>query len=145
MTIDQNDLDYSDLLCFRMNALARKISRVHAKACAEYGITAGQSFILFDLLNNEGTNLTELAARVQLDNPAVSGYIDRLIKEELVIRVDDPRDRRLYRIYLTDKGRQLSENLFPRAREIHNKICELLNNDFADLFKHCLTKLENGI
>lgn len=137
--------NYLDFMCFRINALARKIARAHNKACAEHKITAGQSFILFDLLDHEGSNITEISNRVQLDNPAVGGYIDRLIKEDLVIRVDDPNDRRLYRIYLTKKGRGIAELLLPATRAVHDTIVDLLENGDYPIFEKCLTKLENGL
>lgn len=144
MNNNNQKLDYSDFVCFRINALARRISREHSKACHNYSITGGQSFILFDVLGHEGTNLTEMAARVQLDNPAVSGYVDRLVKENLLVRVDDPRDRRLYRIYLTDKGRQVAEELLPQTKAIHNRIVNLLK-ERRDDFMDGLTTLEREI
>lgn len=137
-------MDYTDFLCFRINALARRISREHSKACNGYGITGGQSFILFDVLGHEGTILTEIANRVQLDNPAVSGYVDRLVKENLLVRIDDPKDRRLYRIYLTDKGKQIAEDLFPKTRAIHERIVELLEDNRV-VFKDGLSKLEQTL
>lgn len=148
MTFDENDLEaksYLDFMCFRITALARRIARAHNKVCAEHKITAGQSFILFDLLDHEGSNITEISNRVQLDNPAVGGYIDRLIKEDLVIRVEDPNDRRLYRIYLTKKGRSLAELLLPATRGVHNHIVELLENGDYPVFCKCLAKLEQDL
>lgn len=140
-----NELDYPDFMCFRLNALSRRIARAHGKVCAEHGITGGQSFILFDLLNNEGSTITEIATRVQLDNPAVGAYIDRLIKEDLVVRVDDPKDRRLYRIYLTNKGRRIAEELLPKTCEVHNTIVKLIDSDKFSIFSDSLRKLEEGL
>lgn len=138
------ELSYQELLCFRLNAIARRIARAHNKACAEAGITGGQSFVLFDLLDHEGDNITEIANRLQLDSPAVGGYIDRLIKLDLVVRVEDPNDRRLYRIHFTNKGRQLAKNLMPKARAVHDNICALMG-DNVNIFGDGLSKLEEGL
>lgn len=137
--------NYLEFMCFRINALARRIARAHNKVCAEHKITAGQSFILFDLLDHEGSNITEIAGRVQLDNPAVGGYIDRLIKEDLVVRVDDPSDRRLYRIYLTNKGKQLAQILLPLTQDVHRTIVELLDSNDYQIFNKCLGELEKNL
>ena len=144
MSFDDAVLDYSSFICFRLSALARRISREHAKVCSGYGITGGQSFILFDVLGHEGTNLSEIAARVQLDNPAVSGYVERLVKENLLVRIDDPSDRRLYRIYLTDKGTRLAEELLPKTRAVHNRILNLVDDRSVE-FREILTKLEQDL
>ena len=94
---------FTEFWCFRLNVLSRKISRKYNSKCLEYGITAPQSFVLFDLLDHEGSNVKDIAARVQLDSSAVTGVIDRLYKEELVKREEDPNDRRSLNIYLTAK------------------------------------------
>ena len=41
--------------------------------------------------------------------------IDRLVRDGLVTRVADPADGRVSRIYLTDRGRSLRDELVPMA------------------------------
>ena len=103
---------YNNLLCFRLGVLTRRINRYYNNQYARYGITIGQSFILFDLLINECSCLKDIAARVQLDSPAVTGFIDRLVKEDLVERQEDPCDRRSLCISLTEKGQNWLKKFF---------------------------------
>ena len=98
-----------DLYCFRLGALIRRISRYYNNRFSKLGITLGQSFVLFYLLEEEGSSVKDIAAAVQLDSPAVTGLIDRLIKQELVLRQEDPRDRRSIQIFLTPEGRRIAE------------------------------------
>jgi len=143
--IEEHINSYSDTICFRITALARKISKLHNRACTNYKITAGQSFILFDLLENEGSSMTEISNRVQVETPAVTGYIDRLIKEDLVVRVDDPSDRRLFRIFLTDKGKNIAKLLLPDIRVVHNNITNLLDPGDFEVFQKCMSILEDSL
>lgn len=145
MNSNENNRIYSDFLCFQLTALARKITRIHNKACSEYQITSGQSFVLLDLLEYDGSSMSEIAGRIQLELPAVTGYIDRLIKEDLVARVEDPNDRRLWRISLTQKGRELAELLLPRTREVHDEIVKLLKDNKCSGFKKCLSVLKENL
>ena len=136
---------FTEFWCFRLNVLSRKISRKYNSKCLEYGITAPQSFVLFDLLDHEGSYLKDIAARVQLDSSAVTGVIDRLYKEELVKREEDPTDRRSLNIYLTAKGRKLAEDLFPTGSEFNLYLRSLLDEDRAETFEKLLKAIDDKV
>ena len=137
--------NFTTFWCFRLAALSRKISRNYNNQCAKYGITATQSFVLFDLLDNEGSNVKDIAFRIQLDSPAVTGVIDRLFKESLVQRIEDPSDRRSLQIFLTPKGRQLAEELLPVGREFNRYIKDILDPDKVETFEKSLSRLEQNL
>lgn len=136
--------NFTTFWCFRLAALSRKISRNYNNQCAKYGITATQSFVIFDLLDNEGSNVKDIAYRVQLDSPAVTGVIDRLFKESLVQRIEDPSDRRSLQILLTPKGRQLAEELLPVGQEFNRYIKDILEPDKVELFEKALSRLNQN-
>jgi DNA-binding MarR family transcriptional regulator len=137
--------NFTSFWCFRLAALSRKISRNYNARCAKFGITATQSFVIFDLLDNEGSNVKDIAFRIQLDSPAVTGVIDRLYKESLVQRIEDPSDRRSLQIFLTPKGRQLAEELLPIGQEFNRYIKDILNPDNIELFEKSLSLLDQKL
>jgi DNA-binding MarR family transcriptional regulator len=112
--------------CFRIGAVTRRIWRYVNSEYGRYGITVGQTFILFDLLDHDGSAVKDIAERVQVDSPAVTGFVDRLIREELVERMVDREDRRVMKIHLTPKGRELAVTLLPVAQNLNKKIEELI-------------------
>ena len=112
--------------CFRIGAVTRRIWRYVNREYAKYGLTVGQTFILFDLLDNDGSSVKDIAERVQVDSPAVTGFVDRLIREGLVERFVDQDDRRAMKIHLTPKGRELAITLLPVAETLNKKIEELV-------------------
>jgi len=135
---------YNNLLCFRLGVLTRKINRYYNNQYARYGITIGQSFILFDLLINECSSLKDIAARVQLDSPAVTGFIDRLVREDLVERQEDPCDRRSLCISLTEKGQKLVEKILPIAKQFNRQIKDILIPSDLEAFERSLERLGTG-
>ncbi len=137
--------NFTTFWCFRLAALSRKISRNYNTRCAKFGITATQSFVIFDLLDNEGSNVKDIAFRIQLDSPAVTGVIDRLFKESLVQRIEDPSDRRSLQIFLTPKGRQLAEELLPVGQEFNRYIKDILDSDKVELFEKSLSRLDQNL
>jgi len=134
--------NFTEFWCFRLAALGRKISRQYSASFAPYGITPTQSFVLFVLLSHDGSSVKDIASRIQLDSPAVTGVIDRLVKEELVKRQEDPSDRRSLQIFLTSRGRELARQLLPIAQEFNRSLQSGLNPDQRQLFGQVLTRLE---
>ncbi len=125
--------NYLNFICFRTSAVSRKIGRSYNKICSESGITATQSFILFELLEHDGSNVKDIASKVQSDSSAVTGLIDRLLKENLVVRIEDSNDRRYMQVFLTNKGREIARELLPRASKFDMKIRELIGNNINSL------------
>ena len=71
----------------------------------------------FDLLANlereDGQTLAALSRRMLVTAGNLTGLVDRAERDGVVERRADPRDRRLSRVYLTDKGRELIQGLLP--------------------------------
>jgi len=124
----ENDI-LDGFYCFRIGAVTRRIWRYVNNEYGRYGITVGQTFILFDLLGHDGSAVKDIAERVQVDSPAVTGFVDRLIREGLVERVVDRDDRRVMKIYLTPKGRELAMTLLPVAQNLNKKIEQLVGKE----------------
>lgn len=139
-------LDFTTFWCFRLNALSRKISRMYNNRCLEYGVTAAQSFVIFDVMDHPGTSVKDIATRIQLDSPAITGLIDRLVKEDLVERNEDPEDRRSLKIYLTEKGQELvHSDLVPMALEFNKYIRQLVEPQISQIFQHSLDLIDKQL
>lgn len=139
-------LNYSTFWCFRINALSRKVSRLYNTRCLEHGVTAAQSFVIFDIMNNEGTSIKDIALRVELDSPAVTSLVDRLVREDLVERKEDPDDRRSLKMYLTGKGRLLvEEKLKPMALEFNDYIRSMVDPEISSVFQHSLDLIDSQV
>jgi len=113
---------FTDTLCFKLAAASRTLQKYYNNRYAEYGVTVAQSFILYALTAEDGQNIKSLAENLILDNSAVTGFIDRMENEDLVKRVVASKDRRSFRIYLTDKGKQTAANISPITREVNERL-----------------------
>ena len=71
----------------------------------------------FDLLANlerqDGQTLAALSRRMLVTAGNLTGLVDRAERDGVVQRRADPRDRRLSRVFLTAKGRQLITEVLP--------------------------------
>jgi MarR family transcriptional regulator, organic hydroperoxide resistance regulator len=76
-------------------------------AFSRHGVYEGQQYILRCLWEEDGLAPGEVARRLGLSTPTVTRAGMRMEAAGLLERRPDPKDRRLVRLVLTDKGREL--------------------------------------
>lgn len=89
-------------------------SRCDAEHLERFGLTSGQADVLFTLGNTEGMTFKEIGERTLITKGTLTGIIDRLVRKDLVRRVDVPNDGRSTLVVLTAKGNQWFERVFPQ-------------------------------
>jgi MarR family transcriptional regulator, organic hydroperoxide resistance regulator len=105
-------------VCFLLDVATRRITRFYNRRLRRFGITYNHLFILTCLWEQDGVHVKDLAQQLYLDSSSLTGHLDRLERAALVVRQDDPDDRRAVRVCLTEKGRQLKARLEPIGQEL---------------------------
>jgi DNA-binding MarR family transcriptional regulator len=89
-------------------------------------LTMQQVRCLGEIVHTPGIPVHELALRLGVSTPTVSGLVERLAEKRLVERHDDEVDRRVRRLHVTEEGLRtigLMESLFDRVlRAIVNEL-----------------------
>jgi DNA-binding MarR family transcriptional regulator len=62
--------------------------------------------VLLCLWREDGLKVVELARRAGLEPSTMTGLLDRMERDRLLLRSADPEDRRAHRIHLTERGRE---------------------------------------
>lgn len=76
-------------------------------------ITMQQLRVMTILFHEGPTRVSDLARRLDVSTPTITGILDRLVRQRLSYRMSDPRDRRVVLNNLTQDGRDLVERLMP--------------------------------
>jgi DNA-binding MarR family transcriptional regulator len=115
-----------DRLIFLISKVCQKLIVNLRKAFSESGVevTPIQVMLLFFLQKNDGSSLTQISQGLMLENPTVTGLIDRLEKSGYVKRSDHPNDRRVYLVHLTEKGNKVAKKALPIVKKLNEKIKE---------------------
>lgn len=113
----------------RFSAFERALGRAYGLVIgrAEAGLPIQdlpilQARCLHVLARIEGSAMKDVAARLNTDLPSLSRLADRLERRGLAERRGDPANRRIVRLYLTDKAHQMLADAH-RAREEHLRRC----------------------
>jgi DNA-binding MarR family transcriptional regulator len=96
---------------------------------AEFGLTPPQMFALNVLDPERPIPMRELAAQLHCDNSNVTGLVDRLTAQGLVERREDPHDRRVRMLAVTDDGARIRERLRAVLGEVPPSIARLSPDD----------------
>jgi DNA-binding MarR family transcriptional regulator len=115
-----------DRIIFLISKVCQKLIINLQKAFSENGVevTPVQVGLLFFLQKNNGSSLTQISQGLMLENPTVTGLIDRLENLGYVKRADHPSDRRVYLIYLTEKGNKVAHKALPIVKKLNEQIKE---------------------
>jgi len=72
------------------------------------GLSPSQVGILMGLYHGKSLGVTDIGEKLGVSSAAASQAIDRLVQLGLIERTEDPDDRRMKRLALTPKGRDLT-------------------------------------
>jgi len=88
------------------------------RRAVKFGLTRAQWRATKMLYHREGLRQTELAELLEMEPIAVGRVIDRLQAAGFVERRPDPRDRRAWRLYVTEQARVIVGDMELIARDL---------------------------
>ncbi len=99
---------------------ATKHALAHASAIAftRHGVHEGQQYVLRCLWQEDGLSPGEVARRLNLATPTVTRATTRMAAAGLLRREPHHRDRRMVRLWLTDRGRALEKDIDAEISQI---------------------------
>jgi DNA-binding MarR family transcriptional regulator len=124
-------------------AVARRLRAASMTAFAAYDVTPSQVRAIRVLSAHGGVRSKELADHLKIAPRSATEVVDALEAKGLVRRSPDPDDRRAVVVALTDRGRELSEEV-RRARGVETeKMFGRLTRADRDELARILAQLQN--
>ncbi|MBW2367122.1 MAG: MarR family transcriptional regulator [Deltaproteobacteria bacterium] len=111
------------------------------KRLSRYGLTSVQHLVLSTLWLDGGSTAVALGKQLVLDKATLSGIIDRLSESKWIYKKKDEQDNRVYRLYLTDKARQLMPTLVDLMVRFDADLLTDLNMEEKVILKRLLRDL----
>ncbi|SRR5579883_914717 len=106
---------------------ARLFEQAANKNLNNLNITHAQTVILIRLWAKDGQSQIELANSAGLNQSTVVRLLDRMERDELIKRVHNKNDRRIFNFYLTPKAKNACEKL----EKYSNTITEISHNTLS--------------
>jgi len=87
----------------------------------EKGLSMSQLGALLHLFRGGSCSVSDIGDNLGVTNAAASQMLERLVQQSLILRKEDPEDRRVKQVVLTDKGREiLQESIAARQVWLEN-------------------------
>jgi DNA-binding MarR family transcriptional regulator len=133
----------NDSAGFLLRTLAKRTAARFMQLMQSEGIDIGHSgwIVLSRLWEEDGLSQQEISDRSGVAKPNISTYIDALEKTDYVVRVDDPADRRNYKIYMTQKAKKLKEKCQSLAQQSNEETMHPLTSAEKETLLKLLKKM----
>ena len=103
----QHNISIENTVGYTLASVCRLHRQRANELMKEIGLHVGQEMLLSALCKAEGMTQTELAECLMIQAATVTNSLRRLERDGIVERNTDLEDKRISRVYLTDKGREL--------------------------------------
>ncbi|AQX56395.1 MarR family transcriptional regulator [Priestia flexa] len=100
----------------------------------QYSITPPQFIALQWLFERGDMTIGDLSNRIYLACSTTTDLVDRMEKNKLVMRVKDPKDRRVVRIHLLPEGERIIEEvIYKRRGYLEGVLSDFSEEEIKDL------------
>ncbi|ACV63803.1 transcriptional regulator, MarR family [Desulfofarcimen acetoxidans DSM 771] len=97
------------------------------------------------MTGDRGLTQSELSKKMMVSRANITGLIERLEKENMVIRTNDPSDKRAFRVCLTNRALTLMNTFLPIHNNYVHKVISSLDRKEKEVFVKLLEKLKKGL
>ena len=135
------DPELSQALHAWSEVFTHRSMREFKKIMDENGLSPSQIITLFGLSQRVPFSISDIGAQLGVSMAASSQLVDRLVKLELVERAENPLDRRVKNLNITDKGKKLVEQAVNARHQWMERLVTELNPEQEATVISALTML----
>lgn len=127
-----------------ISILYRQGNAFLTKKYSKYNIGSGQYMFLIQLYGKDGLSQEELSSRLNIDKGTTARAIKKLEDEGYIIREIDEDDKRAYKIFLTEKAKEIREGFFKILGEWNNILTSGLTAEEVEIVLKLMKKVANN-
>lgn len=105
----------------------------------------GQIPILMILSKKEGITQRQIAEKLDLRPATIAIMLRRMEKANLIYRVQDAKDRRVQRVFLSERGRELIDQIRQQLQDSEQKAFENFSQEELTMLNNLLDKMLNNL
>lgn len=131
---------FADQINEVMPVMIKEFARRQANELYKGKITLPQ-FLVLDFLSRQAeSKMTALARFMNVTTAAMTGIVDRLVRDGYIVRAGAPEDRRIIRVKLTAKGADLVKKINRERRqmviEVFGQISQRERQEYLKILLH---------
>jgi MarR family transcriptional regulator, organic hydroperoxide resistance regulator len=96
-----------DYIGYKLVQIVKQLRHRAEEALNTLHLHPGQEMLLFQLWNEEGLTQSQLVENLRVEPPTITKALQRMEHAGFIARTQDVEDARVFRVYLTPKGREI--------------------------------------
>jgi DNA-binding MarR family transcriptional regulator len=142
---DVADIVLPDYIGFHLRLAQLRVFREFFRVFEGTGVTPGVHTVLQIIRDNPGIRQRAIAELLMVREPNMTRLIQSLQAGHLISRAVDKTDRRARHLVLTDKGRELLDNLAQRMTALEKKVLGSFDAAQRKTLRFCLDQIRANI
>lgn len=135
----EETVDYNVKVCWHA------ISRMYNAEAAKNDITTSIGFVLLNINQEAGTPATKIAPLLGLEARSLTRILKSMEEKGLIYKVSDDKDKRLVRIFLTEKWLDKKEVSRQTVLHFNRKVQEAIPQEELNTFFRVSERIINMI
>lgn len=128
----------------RIGKMTRAIA-VQRFSAKNFEITPEQLMVLSALIDHDGLYQRQLGMITLKDRPNITRIINILEKMNFVTRKPDVNKRKIYKIFVTDEGKNVVKKVMPTALELWENIVDGVDEDELEITLKVMNKFKENL
>lgn len=136
---------FADRVAELMPAIMKEFVRHQGKKFYKLKITMPQFFVMEYLHHKGMSKMSDIAKFINVTTAAVTGIVDRLVRDGYLVRQNDPDDRRIILVRLTAKGLKVVKTMLRDRKAITMKIFGAISQAERSAYLDILTSVRDAL
>jgi len=132
-------------VCSNVKSAWHAIARLYNEEGLKHGVSASVGFVLLNITKEDGIPATKIAPLLGMEAHGLSRILKNLEADKLIYRKQDDKDKRLVKVYLTEKGKVAKEIAKNVVKKFNNALKEEIPSHKLDTFNEVIEKINEII
>lgn len=132
-------------VCFNIKTSWHGIAKMYNEQAAQHGLSASVGYVLLSIDEENGTPATHIGPLVGMESRSLTRMLNSLEEEQIIVRQHNNKDRRLVKVFLTEKGKLKKEIAKQVVRHFNNKIRESIPAEKLQAFFEVIEEINSII
>ena len=132
-----------------MSCLLSRVAKLHRQQTncllGKIGLHAGQERLLMELWKHEGLAQSALAEKLCIQPPTLARMLDRMEKQNLVVRKSDNKDHRVTCVFLLPRGREIRSEVEMHWKALEKQVIAQLSGPEVQVLRTLLERVLNNL
>ena len=137
--------EFADRVSALMPVIMKEYMKRQAVDFYKLKITMPQFFVLELLHRNGETKMSDIAGFLNVSTAAITGIVDRLVRDGFAARASDPADRRIVMIKLTAKGTATAKDILLKRKETTIQVFGMISQKEREDYLNILTHIQEHL